>query len=167
MSRPFYAVATLVAGIIVAVALMYTFGGGSGKASVTPPVVSDVQYGIAYPVGHTFLCVNKAAGVARDWHLTDRWVKNQLSYDTYTVDGRVYNSLRIVTDDPTLPKRHVRFRKVVVNIGTGPTLEGHSYLSTLIDGHTAKMERELLFVEFNGQLERQRRPLPVCGKPRS
>ena len=66
-----------------------------------------------------------------------------------------------------MPRGNVRFRKVVVNIGDGPVLEGHSYLNTRINGAKVKMERELLFVEFNGKLERQRRPLPACGTPRS
>ena len=156
-------VAAMVIGVVGTILIM----GGPATAQPAPRPVTDVTYGGAtYPVGHTFLCTDKASGVARDWHLTDRWVKNQLSYDTYTVDGRVYNALRIVTDDKTLPKGHVRFRKVVVNVGDGPTLEGHSYLRTLINGSQTKVERELLFVEFNGWLRSQVRPLPACGTPR-
>lgn len=167
MSRPFYAVVTFVAGIIAAVALMYTFfSGGSSSAAPVPPTVTDVKYGPAYEA-RTELCAKPDGEVARDWQFADRWMKNQLSYDTYTVDERVYNAFKIVTDDPKLPRGYVRFRKVVVNIGDGPTLEGHSYLNTRVNGHKVSMERELLFVEFNGRLERQRRPLPACGMPRS
>lgn len=153
------------AGVVVG--CMIFFGSGLAKTSpVSAPLVSDVSYGLAYGA-RTELCVKPDGEVARNWIFTNRWMKNQLSFDTYTVDGRVYNALHIVTDDPNLPARSVRFRKVIVNIGDGPSLEGHSYLSTLINGSPAKMERELLFVEFNGRLERQRRPLPACGTPRS
>lgn len=144
------------------------FGGNDATAApTTPPAVTDVKYDQTYPTTRTFLCVEPNGTVARDWNFVDRWVKPQLTYDTYTVDGRTYNAFRVVTDYPSLPKRHVRFRKVIVNVGTGPMLEGHSYLRTLINGSQAKMERELLFVEFNGRLERQRRPFPACGTPRS
>ena len=93
-----------------------------------------------------------------------RWMKNQLSHDEYVVDGRVFRAFRIVTNDLTLPPRNVRFRKETVNVGNGPTLEGHSYLKTFINGRFATVQRELLVVEFNGRLERQRRPLPACGR---
>lgn len=169
MSNRFYAVVTLVAGAIIALGLAYGFGFiGSATAAVpNPPAVSDVKYGPAYRTTRTFLCVEPSGTTARDWNFFDRWVKPQLTYDTYVVDGRTYNAFRIVTDDRTLPKRHVRFRKVIVNIGDGPTLEGHSYLNTRINGQKVKMERELLFVEFNGRLEPQARPLPPCGTPRN
>ena len=167
MSKPFYAVVTLVAGASIALAMAYALVGfGSASATPTPRPVTDVEYGPDYQT-RTELCVKPDGGVARDWKFADRWMKNQLSYDTYTVDGRVYNALRIVTNDPKLPRGHVRFRKVVINIGDGPTLEGHSYLNTRINGQKATIERELLFVEFNGKLEHQRRPLPLCGTPRS
>ena len=158
--------ATLVAVLAVGLALGFGLfrGGRSVKAGTAP--VTSVGYGPAYGA-RTELCVDKGVTM-RNWIFTNRWMKNQLTHDTYTVGGRTYSALHIVTDDlTTLPKGSVRFRKVVVNIGTGPTLEGHSYLSTLINGNLVKMERELLFVEFNGRLERQRRPLPACGTPRS
>ena len=111
-------------------------------------------------------------GVLESWFLMYlvyyvRWMKNQLSHDEYVVDGRVFRAFRIVTNDLTLPPRNVRFRKETVNVGNGPTLEGHSYLKTFINGRFATVQRELLVVEFNGRLERQRRPLPACGTPRS
>lgn len=154
--------------VVMVLSLLAFFVNRTATSAAPAPVrlVSDVKYGVVYPA-RTELCVKPDGEVARDWQFADRWMKNQLSHDTYTVDERVYNALQIVNDDPTLPKSHVRFRKVVVNIGDGPTLEGHSYLRTLINGSQAKMERKLLFVEFNGRLERQRRPLPTCGTPRS
>lgn len=143
---------------------------GSNRAVAQPVsatrTVTDVPYGVASKA-RTELCVTPSGKVARDWKFADRWMKNQLSYDTYTVDGRVYNALHIVTDDPALPKGHVRFRKVLANIGDGPDLEGHSYLNTRVNGKKVTLERELLFVEFNGQLRPQARPLPACGTPRS
>ncbi len=157
----------LLASVVIGIALGYAlFGGGLTKAQPAPgPLVSDVKYGIAYGT-RTELCVDGGATM-RNWIFTDRWVKNQLTNDTYTVDGRVYSAFHVITDDKTLPKGHVRFRKVVVNIGSGPRLEGHDYLKTRINGAEATVERELLFVEFNGRLVRQRRPLPACGTPRS
>lgn len=142
------------------------FGRSATVQPTAPRLITDVAYGPAYKA-RTELCVTPDGGVARDWQFADRWMKNQLSFDTYTVDGRVYSALHIVTNDPKLPKGHVRFRKVVVNIGDGPTLEGHSYLNTRVNGQKVKMERELLFVKFNGQLRSQARPLPACGTPRS
>ena len=152
---------------VVAIGLgIYAFVGRSATASPAPtPLVSDVVYDVAHSA-RTELCVDNGV-TTRNWIFTNRWMKNQLSYDRYVVDGRTYNAFRIVTDDPKLPRGNVRFRKVVVNIGDGPVLEGHSYLNTRINGAKVKMERELLFVEFNGKLERQRRPLPACGTPRS
>ena len=157
----------LVTFVGVGLGLYTFFGRPAATASPTssPRLVTNVKYDVAYPA-RTELCVDRGI-VMRNWIFADRWMMNQLTHDTYTVDGRVYNALRIVTNRPNLPSGHVRFRKVVVNIGDGPTLEGHSYLRTLINGSQAKMERELLFVEFNGRLERQRRPLPACGTPRS
>lgn len=156
----------VVAVVAIGLGLYGFFGNRAAAAPTAPPAVTDIEYDVAY-AARTELCVKPDGEVARDWKFADRWMKNQLSYDTYTVDGRVYNAFRIVTDDPELPAHHVRFRKVVVNIGDGPTLEGHSYLNTRVNGQKVSMERELLFVEFNGQLERQRRPLPPCGMPRS
>lgn len=162
MSRIALAAVAVVAIIVLG---LYGFFGRSASAAPTPPAVTDVQYGVVYPA-RTELCVNGGVTM-RNWIFTDRWMKNQLSHDSYVVDGRTIEAFRIVTNDPTLPKQNVRFRKEVVNVSDGPTLEGHSYLRTLINGSQAKMERELLFVEFNGRLERQRRPLPACGTPRS
>lgn len=157
-----------VAAIVVVLALLVFLNRSAASATPTPRLVSDVVAdGTAVATIRTFLCVEPNGTVARDWNFVDRWVKPQLTYDTYVVDGRVYNAFRIVTDDPKLSRGSVRFRKVIVNIGDGPTLEGHSYLNTRINGAKVKMERELLFVEFNGRLERQRRPLPACGTPRS
>src|SRR3989344_6948959 len=156
---------TIVAVLFLGLVLGFGLRGGPTKVVPTAPVISDVGYGPAYGA-RTELCVDGGATM-RNWIFIDRWMKNQLTHDTYTVGGRTYRALHIVTGDSTLPRGHVRFRKVVVNIGTGPSLEGHSYLSTLLNGNPAKMEQELLFVEFNGRLERQRRPLPACGTPRS
>ena len=157
--------ATLVAVLAVGLAIGYSLRGGGSVKAGTAPVISDVGYGPAYGA-RTELCVDNGVTM-RNWVFTNRWMKNQLTHDRYIVNGRTYSALHIVTGDSTLPKGHISFRKVVVNIGTGPSLEGHSYLSTLINGNPAKMEQELLFVEFNGRLERQRRPLPACGTPRS
>ncbi|OGN03033.1 MAG: hypothetical protein A2651_01755 [Candidatus Yanofskybacteria bacterium RIFCSPHIGHO2_01_FULL_42_12] len=166
MRNVFFAVVTVVALALgfLGIAGCELFG---NRASTTPAsVVSDVSYGVASPA-RTELCVDNGATM-RNWIFSDRWMKNQLTHDTYTVDdGRTYNAFRILTDDSTLPPHHVRFRKVVVNVGDGPTLEGHSYLRTLINGNPATILREILVVEFNGRLERQRRPLPPCGTPRS
>lgn len=167
MNRMF-AIVALVAIGLGGVGLYRLFG--NRVASAADPVsrpVTDVEYGTAYETTRTFLCVEPSGTVARDWNFVDRWVKPQLTYDTYEVDGRTYNAFRIVNDDPTLWNRHVRFRKVIVNIGSGPRLEGHDYLKTRINGAEATIERELPFIEFNGKLERQRRPLPDCGMPRS
>lgn len=155
-------------GVLLLVAYLISGWLGFLPATVatSPRQVTDVRYGSDYAVTRTFLCVEPSGAVARDWNFVDRWVKPQLTYDTYTVDGRVYNAFRSINDGSILPKGHVRFRKVVVNIGDGPTLEGHSYLNTRINGQKVSIERELLFVEFNGRLERQRRPLPACGTPR-
>lgn len=165
-------VGTLVT-IVVAIALLIAYARG-GSATVEGAgykpafvAVTDMVDGAAYPVGHTFLCSEAGVGVARDWHSTNRWVKNQLSYDRYVVDGRTFETLQIVTDDSTLPPGHVRFRRELVNVGSGPRLEGHDYQKTLINGRVATIQRELLFVEFNGTLEPQARPLPACGTPRS
>lgn len=157
----------LVAAAAVAAGLMYGFLGGRASTAPAPATrtVTDVPYDVAIPVVRTFLCAENGQAM-RDWNFVDRWVKPQLTHDTYTVDGRTYNAFRIVTDDAKLPRGNVRFRKVIVNIGDGPVLEGHSYLNTRINGAKVKMERELLFVEFNGRLERQRRPLPACGVAR-
>jgi hypothetical protein len=156
----------LAAVAVAAIALgLYSFFGPSAK-KVISDMVSDVAYDVAYPTTRTFLCVENGE-VKRDWHFTNRWMKNQLSNDTYVVDGKTFQALWIVRNDPTLPKQNVRFRKKTVKVGTGPTLEGHSYMRTLINGYPATVAQELLFVEFNGHLESQRRPLPVCGTPRS
>lgn len=164
-----FAVVALVAVLLALVAVLSGWfpGGSSSPARDYVSRVTDVEYGMAYPVGHTFLCREKGIGVARDWHFTDRWVKNQLSYDRYVVDGRTFEALRFVMNDPTLPAHYVRFRKELVNVGSGPHLEGHDYMQTLINGRPASISRELLFVDFNGQLESQARPLPVCGTPRA
>ncbi len=171
------AVGTALSLLFVAFVVFALFYGGGSRSGIgiesatgyKPALVavSDMLDGRPYPVQHTFLCSEKGVGIARDWHSTDRWVKNQLSYDRYVVDGRTFETLQIVTDDSTLPKQHVRFRKELVNVGSGPRLEGHDYMKTLINGRAATIQRELLFVEFNGVLEPQARPLPACGTPRS
>lgn len=164
MIRMILAAVAIVVAVVAAVSI--GFGLFGSRANTTPVrMVSDVKYDVAYPA-RTELCVENG-DTMRNWIFRDRWMKNQLSHDSYIVDGRTFTAFRIVMNDPKLPKRNVRFRKVVVSVGDGPTLEGHSYLRTLINGNTAKVERELLFVEFNGRLERQRRPLPFCGTPRS
>ena len=122
---------------------------------------------LGFTYGHTFLCTEAGVGVARDWHFTNRWLKNQLSYDSYVVDGRTFNALQIVTNDSTLPTGHVRFHKEMVDVGSGPRLEGHDYQKTFVNGRVATIQRELLFVDFNGTFVPQAWPLPACGTPRS
>ena len=142
-------------------------GGTSYKPALV--AVSDMVDGVSYPVQHTFKCVVPGSGgvEGRDWHSTNRWVKNQLSYDTYEVDGRIYQALSLVDNRSGVPLGHVRFRHELINVGTGPHLEGKDYMKTLINGRPATIQREVLFVEFNGTLEPQARPYPPCGTPRS
>ena len=159
MNRGWIALGAVTSFIVFAL-LISTF---TRTPALAPRLVTDVQLGTVYQVGHTFKCVLATGEEVRDWHLLDRWIKNQLSIDTYEVDGRTFSALRL---DPTLPKGHVRFRKELVNVGTGPSLEGHDYMKTIVNGREATVEREILFVEYNCTLESQARPLPACGTPR-
>ena len=158
-------------GVIIVTASLavlgtYAFFGNRASAQPSPVAVAAVPAdGTAHPYTRTALCIDNGVPM-RNWSFANRWLLNQLAHDTYVVDGRVFQVLRRVTNDSTLPAGNVRSRKVRINTSDGPVLEGHSYLRTLINGAQAKVERELLFVEFNGQLERQRRPLPACGTPR-
>lgn len=158
-------IALVVLGVIGAV--WYGISTRSTQAQTTPVVrqVTDVPYDTAVAMTRTFLCVDNGE-VKRDWNFVDRWTKPQLTQDTYVVDGRTYTALQIVTNDRSLPPSRVRFHKMRTNVGSGPVLEGHSYLRTLVDGNPVVIEREVLLVQFNGKLEHQRRPLSACGTPR-
>ena len=153
--------------VVLAVVGASMFFGNRASAQPSLVAVSAVPAdGTAHPYTTTALCTDNGVTM-RNWSFANRWLMNQLSHDLYLVDGRTFQALRRVTNDPTLPPGHVRFRKVRINTSDGPTLEGNKYQSTLINGIAMMLEREELLVEFNGKLERQRRPLPACGKPRS
>lgn len=143
------------------------------SSSQTPPspapvrMVSDVaEDGNEYAVQHTFLCVLPDGVEARDWHFTDRWVKNQLSYDFYHAGGVTGRPVVAIRQVASVKRGHVRFIRQLMNL-TGPSLEGHDYLQMRVNGQTATIQEDVLFVEHNVVLEAQARPLPACGTPRS
>lgn len=159
-------VIALAVSLILGFLVVRSFGSTTSPASVR--VVSDVaEDGTAYAVQHTFLCeLNGNGAVARDWHFTDRWLKNQLTVEGYGVLGYPVTVLRHVTKDRSLPSGHVRFVRERESVA-GPNLEGHRYLDVEINGERANMVFNRLVVEHNVQFEPQARPLPACGTPRS
>ena len=142
---------------------LFFFGGRSAAAQAnTVPVANAVPLGQEVEYAHTYVCLLTDGSRVRNWDFQDRWLKNQLSYDVYSVNGRVYTALERNTN---LGANHVRFTERTINVGDGPKLEGFNYRRTLINGQVAKVERVILFVEYNGGLEPQI-SVPRCGKPR-
>ena len=160
----------IVTVIVLAFVLVFFASRSSSQAPPAPApvrVVSDVaEDGTEYAVQHTFLCFLPGGREARDWHFTDRWVKNQLSYDIYHAGGVTGQPVVAIRQVAAVKAGHVRFRREKLSL-SGPSLEGHDYLRIRVNGEVASLEEDVLFVEHNVQLGPQDRPLPACGTPRS
>lgn len=160
-----------VLSLLAVVGLTWLATTGSRQRTVTvetPPAVTDIASdGVTHEVLRTFRCVTPAGETVRDWQFANRWTKGQLTHDSVVVDGRRFDLLRFVDNDPNLPLRHMRLRRERMSLsGPGP-LEGHTPHQLRLNGQPASLERDVLIVEHNIRLEPQRRPLPPCGTPRS
>ncbi|OGN07382.1 MAG: hypothetical protein A3B86_01375 [Candidatus Yanofskybacteria bacterium RIFCSPHIGHO2_02_FULL_38_22b] len=160
----------VIGGVVTVVVLAVIIGVfATRSSSQTPEVraVTDVaEDGTEYAVQHTFLCTLPGGREARDWHFTDRWVKNQLSYDTYHAGGVAGGTVVAIQRVSSVNSGHVRFRRERLSL-SGSSLEGHDYLRVRINGEVATIEEDVLFVEHNVNLEPPPATLPACGTPRS
>jgi|SRR3989344_7013286 len=161
-------------GVAVAVAVIASFIAGyllynprvqTRTVTMTAPqFVTDLADGVARRFTYTYQCYLPDGTSARNWEFYDRWVKPQLSLDTQVMPfGSPMRVLRRVTNDPSLPDRHVRFRMAMIPFSPS-TLEGWNYLR--INGDV-NLQIEVLLVEYNATLRGQRSPYPSCGQPRA
>lgn len=161
----------IVAAVIAVVFAAFMWFNPRTTAAQTPsparrvnavPLNTEVEY------AHTYVCALPSGAHVRNWDFADRWLPNQLSYDRFmavNTDGETKAYVALVKNT-ALKLKHVRFSERKINVSDGPNLEGFQYRRTLINDQQAKVERVVLFVEYNGALEPQKFTPPPCGRPR-
>ena len=123
-----------IAGVVVTVTMViglglgYLFFGGKAVAQPEPVVVqrvsaTDLKVGGVYEVLRTRLERLPGGKVVRAWYFTgkDRSLRTQY---TPVKDGRGRRIMRVVTNDPSLPKGHMRLVRVSED---DPSLEGFTF----------------------------------------
>ena len=155
MSGRFYAIASVIAGVVFGVAMMILFG-GPGRVGAVFQDPTDLVVGLATQVADFRSCKLPDESLATEWHFggADRSRRNQL---TPQFDGRGRRIFRVVTNDPTLPAGHMRIRRVEEH-AADPKLEGFDY-------GTFRYDWNGLRVEFNGPVQPQATIGP-CGPAR-
>ena len=153
MSRPFYAIVTLVAGAIIALATAF-FIGFFEKPVPPPTSVTDIAVNetVAYHDFHS--CYQPDGSRSYDFHFggADRSRRAQF-VDRHDNMGR--RTMRVVTNDRTLPKGYVR---LIIEAVPAKNREGHSF-GTAWSG-------EVLLINPRRPIERAVN-IPPCGPERS
>ena len=152
-----------IAGVVVTVTMViglglgYLFFGGKAVAQPEPVVVqrvsaTDLKVGGVYEVLRTRLERLPGGKVVRAWYFTgkDRSLRTQY---TPVKDGRGRRIMRVVTNDPSLPKGHMRIAMVSE---ADPSLEGFDYGSYSWEG---------LVVELNPRQPLRRQGYVPAGGP--